>query len=314
MATGFHYRGSTIRSPTPSIIPTAAIQKIEILPDGASAIYGSDAVAGVMNFVTMKNYSGAETSVQTGWADHYSTFNLSQIFGHNWDNGSILAIYNYSSRSMLINRNREFITARQDLRLGAANPTLFAGLPATAPAGTPSETPYPSRGTNFQNFNCPVATIAQSSTMPTFAYPYTGTGISVTQTNPAIGICDSVDAASSLPSETRNTALITLSQTLSSRAIFTADLVYSSRVGNSRISRGAIGATAFGSLGTGGPAFGSDQANPFLVQVPGQLPDASEFIRMNFDDLLGPGAGTKMAHRQVLRHLDSTTILAMNGY
>ena len=39
-------------------LPLAAVQRIETLPDGASATYGTDAIAGVINFITRKEYSG----------------------------------------------------------------------------------------------------------------------------------------------------------------------------------------------------------------------------------------------------------------
>lgn len=47
-------------------IPLAAINRVEIVPDGASALYGSDAVAGVVNFVLRKNYQGGEVSARIG--------------------------------------------------------------------------------------------------------------------------------------------------------------------------------------------------------------------------------------------------------
>ena len=43
-------------------IPFAAIERVEILKDGASAIYGSDAIAGVINFITRSDYTGAEVT------------------------------------------------------------------------------------------------------------------------------------------------------------------------------------------------------------------------------------------------------------
>jgi iron complex outermembrane receptor protein len=48
-------------------IPAAVIDHIEILQDGASAIYGSDAISGVVNVITVKNYNGAEANAYTGW-------------------------------------------------------------------------------------------------------------------------------------------------------------------------------------------------------------------------------------------------------
>jgi len=46
-------------------IPLAAVERIEVLRDGASAIYGADAVAGVINFILRKDYQGAEVSTYT---------------------------------------------------------------------------------------------------------------------------------------------------------------------------------------------------------------------------------------------------------
>ncbi|MGH8201498.1 MAG: TonB-dependent receptor plug domain-containing protein [Steroidobacteraceae bacterium] len=51
-----------------SLIPLSAVSRIEILADGASAIYGTDAVAGVVNIITRRHFSGAETGVQYGEA------------------------------------------------------------------------------------------------------------------------------------------------------------------------------------------------------------------------------------------------------
>jgi iron complex outermembrane receptor protein len=48
-------------------IPTAAVERIEILKDGASAVYGSDAIAGVINIILRKDYHGVEVTGQYGW-------------------------------------------------------------------------------------------------------------------------------------------------------------------------------------------------------------------------------------------------------
>ena len=49
-----------------STIPIVAIERIEVLRDGASAVYGSDAIAGVINFILRKNFSGREISATVG--------------------------------------------------------------------------------------------------------------------------------------------------------------------------------------------------------------------------------------------------------
>ncbi|HET7174635.1 MAG TPA: TonB-dependent receptor [Gammaproteobacteria bacterium] len=48
-------------------IPASVIDHVEILQDGASAIYGSDAIAGVINVITVKDYNGAEANAYMGW-------------------------------------------------------------------------------------------------------------------------------------------------------------------------------------------------------------------------------------------------------
>ena len=52
-----------------SQIPTAAVERIEILKDGASSIYGSDAIAGVVNIITRKRFDGGEANVYIGQFD-----------------------------------------------------------------------------------------------------------------------------------------------------------------------------------------------------------------------------------------------------
>jgi iron complex outermembrane receptor protein len=47
-------------------IPAAAIQRVEVLLDGASSLYGSDAIGGVINFITRRDYQGAEVNVSAG--------------------------------------------------------------------------------------------------------------------------------------------------------------------------------------------------------------------------------------------------------
>src|ERR1035437_433340 len=51
-----------------NLIPTAAIERIEVVADGASAIYGTDAVSGVVNIIMKTNYEGAEAGARYGWS------------------------------------------------------------------------------------------------------------------------------------------------------------------------------------------------------------------------------------------------------
>jgi iron complex outermembrane receptor protein len=51
-------------------LPTRGIERIEVLRDGASSIYGSDAVGGVINYVLKRQFDGAEASVRFGAPEH----------------------------------------------------------------------------------------------------------------------------------------------------------------------------------------------------------------------------------------------------
>ncbi len=312
----------------PSIIPTSAIANVEVLPDGASAIYGSDAVAGVINFHTRRDYSGWETGVQYGIADSYNTFNFHQMFGHSWEDGGMVAAYNYSSRSQLMNRDRDFITARQDLRLGAADPSLFIGVPDASTYGSTLQTvapngeavPYPSAGGNFQNVTrCPVATISTSSSSgaSVYTYPYApGSTPTPARTSPSggpsTGICDELDIASALPSELRNSAIFSMYQALNDSLVLNVNAVYGSRLNSDDRSRGGLTRAAVfnpNTAGSGGPAFGMGQTNPFWVDVPNAATDVNaQYVSLSFNDLLA-GIGDGAAHRKT----GSTTAMATAG-
>src|SRR5262249_25950307 len=59
---------TVIQSPAPDIdqIPSALVERVDVLTGGASAVYGSDAIAGVVNFITKKNFEGIEVDGQLG--------------------------------------------------------------------------------------------------------------------------------------------------------------------------------------------------------------------------------------------------------
>lgn len=98
-----------------SLIPQSAIDRIEILTDGASAIYGTDAVAGVVNIRFRNRFEGLETSARSGTADgDFGEFQLSQIAGKRWSSGGIVLAYQYSERGRLSGADRAFST--EDLR------------------------------------------------------------------------------------------------------------------------------------------------------------------------------------------------------
>jgi iron complex outermembrane receptor protein len=94
-----------------SLIPLSAIDHFEVLTDGASAIYGSDAVAGVVNIVTRRALEGAETSIRYGKSTEGGAgqFTGSQLLGHAWSSGNVLLDYEYDDSQGLDASERSWI-------------------------------------------------------------------------------------------------------------------------------------------------------------------------------------------------------------
>lgn len=129
--------GSDGRFVDVSGIPLTAIERIEVLPDGASAIYGSDAVGGVVNFILRDDYEGAETQLKFGSVTTGSTreSQLAQLVGSHWDTGNALLSFEYYGRDRLETADR-LQTQNSDLRsLGGDNFNTLYGNPGTLTDG-----------------------------------------------------------------------------------------------------------------------------------------------------------------------------------
>lgn len=76
-------------------IPSIAIQRVEVVADGASAIYGSDAVAGVVNFILRKRFDGVEVNGQHNFTDSIHSSKIGGIIGKTWSNGGVMLAGEY---------------------------------------------------------------------------------------------------------------------------------------------------------------------------------------------------------------------------
>jgi iron complex outermembrane receptor protein len=94
-----------------SQISLSAIDHLEVLEDGASAIYGSDAVAGVINIVTRRDFTGAETGLRYGTSTEGGAgeYTASQLLGHSWAGGNVLVDYEYHNQGGLDASERNWI-------------------------------------------------------------------------------------------------------------------------------------------------------------------------------------------------------------
>ncbi|HWK48261.1 MAG TPA: TonB-dependent receptor, partial [Steroidobacter sp.] len=94
-----------------SALPLSAVERVEILTDGASAIYGSDAVGGVVNFILRNDFEGVETRVRAGAADGVDELRVSQSLGSSWDSGNVVMALEYYDRDLLRASDRDFVPA-----------------------------------------------------------------------------------------------------------------------------------------------------------------------------------------------------------
>ena len=137
-----------------NLFPVAIVERIEILNDGASAVYGSDAIAGVVNIITRTNYQGAEIGVDYGESDRDDGERkaIHAVFGQTTDKGSIVFGIQYDKQDPISAANRNVSKAAQYLYNSGVNSHagssrtpggrffLPAGSPAAVAAGCTSVT------------------------------------------------------------------------------------------------------------------------------------------------------------------------------
>lgn len=99
-----------------SALPNAAVERVDVLLDGASALYGSDGVGGVVNVILRREFDGQESRVRVGAArGGAEELMVSHLAGHRWASGSALLSYEYRDQQALSGSDRAY-TATGDLR------------------------------------------------------------------------------------------------------------------------------------------------------------------------------------------------------
>ena len=106
--------GSVSRANTANSIPSAALQNVEVITGGAAAVYGADAIAGVVNFILKDNFEGLQFDAQAGVSEHGDAeqFQVSALVGGNFaeDRGNVMLGVVWSDRQPGYQSNRQFYT------------------------------------------------------------------------------------------------------------------------------------------------------------------------------------------------------------
>jgi iron complex outermembrane receptor protein len=128
-----------ICSVDPSIIPALALDRVDILADGASATYGSDAIAGVINVVLKRGFDGAVTLFHMQAPDSGGIqYQASQLYGRTWDGGDLTLTYEWTDEGHVAgNAHSKYTMNYTPWGLDNAIP-LASSIPGTISTGAPS--------------------------------------------------------------------------------------------------------------------------------------------------------------------------------
>ena len=126
-------------------IPFAAIDRVEVLKDGASAVYGSDAIAGVINFIMRQDFSGVDATAwygaptRSGGGEQWQVMATGGIGDLTKDNYNAFVSFNYQEQKSLLQRDRDFSRTGYlpDINLNTTSGQTFPGFISTGGIGNP---------------------------------------------------------------------------------------------------------------------------------------------------------------------------------
>ncbi len=121
--------GHRVVSGDVSSIPASMIERIEVLKNGASAVYGSDATGGVVNFITKQNIDGAQISARYGLSSHSDgrQRGYTLTIGHSSDKGRLIAGFGYSEIDGIDESQRPYSAYALQLTSKNGKPAVFPG-------------------------------------------------------------------------------------------------------------------------------------------------------------------------------------------
>ncbi len=186
----------------PDLIPTGAIERVDVATEGGSATYGTDAVAGVINFITRKRFNGVEVGGNYGFAKNYWQIDAKATVGKDWGSGSLWASYSYAKSDFLFGRERDYI---RDVDY--------------------SKTPNVGRDLTCANSNLVLGTVINGDTTVRNLTSYSAPAFVAGTSN----VCDNSKDTSIVPRAERHGIIVGLSQDLDDRTTVDMRAYYSQR-------------------------------------------------------------------------------------
>jgi iron complex outermembrane receptor protein len=259
--------GTTHSTADPNVIPTNMLESVQVIANGDSSIYGSNAVAGVINFITRSQYDGIQLNAEGDLLHGATNLSGGVLAGKSWSGGNVVFAYQYLDQGKLLASERSF-SADTDQTARA----ISAGLPV-GNAG--------SAKTNFNSFTG----AGPGCSQPLVRLNGAGNYYNITTgqqygTSSSDAPCNLAGEDSLIEHEERNNVMIKLSQDIGHNLTVGAQLLYAARRDDGLAGAGTISnVTAFG---TGA------QANPFFQLPAGYTGTATkESVYANLDPILG---------------------------
>ena len=265
--------GTNHSTADPNIIPANMLERVEVVTNGTSSTYGSDGVAGVINFITRSKFDGVQLSGEAAFINGATNENMGVLAGTSWSSGSAIFAYQFYNQGQLLNKNRPYTYPDQTAR------AVATGIPITTA----------SSATNFNNFNCTTALVRVNGTGNYYDVS-NGTQYGTAQ---SAAPCNTWGDATLISAEQRNNGMIKLTQDFGDKLTMGVDILYAVRRDHNIGSRATnTGPTAgnLASVTVYGPGSGKGtQINPFFQAPPGYVGAAatSETVYYNPDNLLG---------------------------
>ena len=235
----------------PDFIPPGAIQRLEVITDGGSSLYGADAVGGVINFITRKSFDGVQVDGGYDIGDDYNAWNVGITAGMNWDRGGAFFSYSYYDRDEISNNDRSY----------GARGTWNADGTVLTPSGTQCLVP-----------------VGEIVTWANFGAGWTSNPAAVSlgvKRTPVGTPCDIDGESALLPKLSRHSALFGLTQELSDNLTFDVKANYGES--SVRFSKFPLGDTISGPTPTL-----QNPAPPGQVFVPGVFRDTFDVASVGF--------------------------------
>jgi len=189
--------GTLQTTPDAGMIPAGALERVEVLADGGSALYGADAVGGIVNYITRSKFDGVEVTSRYGVADGgYQAYDFNFTAGHSWDTGTAMIAATTRANTPLYSEDRE--RPRQNL------------------------TPF--GGTDFRGRACDLANVTAAGV--TYAAP--------SFTRATTNLCDTTALGNIAPEEHLYSVFTSITQDITDTLKFEMKGIVSDRVTKSR--------------------------------------------------------------------------------